>query len=761
MRIEAESSSTARSARWELAGAPSHGVQFYKDESFLLERLSQFIGSAILAGNSALVIATQAQRDSLLTHLKSRGLDLTVAEKEGRYASLDAAETLAKFLVEGKPQFELFASVIGPVIKRLASAARGETREVFVFGQMVALLWAAEDADAAVQLEHFWNQLAQTHTFQLYCSYPLHLFSRAEDSKVIERICAEHTQVIPTESYVDAASEQDRFRAIALLQQKAGALDSEILNREKARQVLEEREAELRNFLDNAVIGMHWIAQNGIILWANKSQLSLLNLKSDEYIGHHISEFHADPEVIEDILKRLALKEGLRGYEARLRCKDGSIRDIRIDSNFYQVNDDEGHTRCFITDVTEKKWSERELLHLAAIVESSDDAIVGKNLNGIVTSWNLSAERIFGYTSEEMIGKPIALLIPPELQQDEVTILSKIRSGQRIDHFQTVRIDKKGQRVDVSLTISPVKDRDGKIIGAAKIIRDVTQQKKLESALHVTERLASVGRLAATVAHEINNPLESVVNLLYLAINTEGIPESARNNLVIADQELARVAHIAQQTLGFYRDTAHPTWMSLTGLVDSVLRVYERRIFYKGITVEQRIGLELDIFAHQGELKQILSNLLSNAIDASRQHGKIWIRVHATTGSSKLGPGIRIVLADNGGGIPPEIADHVFMPFFTTKADVGTGIGLWVTRNLIEKRGGSIRCRSSQNPSSSGTVMSIFIPNRIPEKNSLTQTISSGLYEPVLTPGFVTSLDQPAILQSTDGISSGSPGHLR
>jgi signal transduction histidine kinase len=156
-------------------------------------------------------------------------------------------------------------------------------------------------------------------------------------------------------------------------------------------------------------------------------------------------------------------------------------------------------------------------------------------------------------------------------------------------------------------------------------------------------------------------------------------------------------------------------------------------MYYKGITVEQRIAPELEIFAHQGELKQVLSNLLSNAIDASRQHGKIWIRAHASAGGSKLGPGIRITLADNGSGIPAEVVGRVFMPFFTTKADVGTGIGLWVTRNLIEKHGGSIQCRSSQK-SSSGTVMSIFVPRHIPEKKSLIQTVASKLQSPLFDP---------------------------
>ena len=168
---------------------------------------------------------------------------------------------------------------------------------------------------------------------------------------------------------------------------------------------------------------------------------------------------------------------------------------------------------------------------LAAIVESSDDAIVSKDLNGIVTSWNRSAERIFGYTPEEIIGKPITLIIPPELHDQEPHILGKIRAGEPIEHFQTVRLHKDGHLIDVSLTVSPVRDERGMVVGAAKIARDITDQKKLEAAFHTSERLASVGRLAATIAHEINNPLEAVTNLIYLANLQPDLPEMARRYL--------------------------------------------------------------------------------------------------------------------------------------------------------------------------------------------------------------------------------------
>ena len=361
--------------------------------------------------------------------------------------------------------------------------------------------------------------------------------------------------------------------------------------------------------------------------------------------------------------------------------------------------------------------ADRAALLLAAIVESSDDAIISKDLNGIVTSWNKAAQRIFGWKAEEMIGKSITKLIPPELQDDEPRILAKLRAGERIDHFQTVRMRKDGERLDISLTVSPIRDGNGRIIGAAKIARDITQQKRMEAAVRVSERLASVGRLAATVAHEINNPLEAITNLIYLARHQPELPEKAKQYLDHADHELGRVAHLAKQTLGFYRDNSEATLVYVPRLVDDVLGIYERKFRHKGLKIERRIEDNLTICAMQGELKQVLSNLVANAIDASNQGGRLIVHArrakHYHTGRS----GIRITIADTGTGIDDQNKAKLFAPFFTTKKEVGTGLGLWLTRDLLEKKGGQIRFRSrSVRPS--GTAMSIFLPTPLPEAST-------------------------------------------
>ena len=375
-----------------------------------------------------------------------------------------------------------------------------------------------------------------------------------------------------------------------------------------------------------------------------------------------------------------------------------------------------------LQDVTERKRAEEMRQRLAAIVESSDDAVVGKDLRGVVTSWNRGAEKMFGYTAHEMEGQPITKIIPLELHADEQRILETIGRGERIDHFETTRMRKNGERIEVSLTVSPINDESGKIIGAAKIARDITRRKQTEQALRTSERLASVGRLAATVAHEINNPLEAVTNLVFLA-KSHTTDESVRGYLTGAEEELERVSHLTKQTLGFYRDTRGAAATKVGAMVAPLLSVFGSRTRNKAIEIIPEIRQDPEIMAVPGEIRQLLANLLSNSIDAVEGGGKIRIRVSAVNDwSAGRRAGVRLTVADSGPGIPAAIRPKLFEPFFTTKKDVGTGLGLWVCMSIIEKQGGSIRLKSSVAPGKSWTVFSVFLPldlQPIPELKGL------------------------------------------
>ncbi|HEY0564696.1 MAG TPA: PAS domain S-box protein, partial [Terriglobales bacterium] len=266
-------------------------------------------------------------------------------------------------------------------------------------------------------------------------------------------------------------------------------------------------------------------------------------------------------------------------------------------------------------DVTSNQEAIEAKEWLAAIVESSDDAIVSKSLEGIIQSWNSGAERIFGYTAAEAIGKSITILIPEERLPEETEILSRLRAGQRIDHFQTVRQRKDGTKIEISLTVSPIRNAEGKVIGASKVARDITAQKLAEEALRNSEKLAAAGRLAASISHEINNPLEAVTNLLYLIAEGDLDPRG-REYLRLADQELRRVSHMTTHTLRFHRQSTSASEVDLASLVDSVLVLHEGRIRNGRVKVERRYHRARPVYAFESELRQVIANLVSNAVDA-------------------------------------------------------------------------------------------------------------------------------------------------
>jgi two-component system, chemotaxis family, CheB/CheR fusion protein len=349
--------------------------------------------------------------------------------------------------------------------------------------------------------------------------------------------------------------------------------------------------------------------------------------------------------------------------------------------------------------------------YLAAIVESAEDAIASKDLNGIISSWNRAAERMFGYKAEEIIGKSVTLIIPPELHNDEEMILAKIRRGERIEHFKTVRITKSGRRIDVSLTVSPIKDDRGKIIGAAKIVRDITESKRTEEALRHAERMAATGQLAATIAHEINNPMQALTNLLSLLRCNTSLDDSTLQLVSLAEAELSRMAHIARQMLSFYRESSTPVPVKMAEVLDDVLELFMTRLKSKEIRVERRYEFDGDVKGFPVELRQLAANLVSNAIEAAGRKGHISIHLLPCPKVATLHrSGVRMVIVDDGPGIKPELRNRIFEPFFTTKAEKGTGLGLWVVKGIVAKHGGSIRMRSRTATGRSGSLFSVFLP---------------------------------------------------
>lgn len=247
----------------------------------------------------------------------------------------------------------------------------------------------------------------------------------------------------------------------------------------------------------------------------------------------------------------------------------------------------------------------------------------------------------------------------------------------------------------------------------AQLQAEIIARQKAEEALVQSEKLASVGRMAAVLAHEINNPLEAVGNILFLAQSTEGLPDSVREYLEMADAELRRIAHITRQTLGFYREATAPTTFYVAALFDSVLDLLKAKITSRQAIVERQCDVTLQITAFQGELRQVLSNFVLNSLDALDDNGIVTVRASISTDDQSEGCQISISVADNGRGISVEVLPHIFEPFFTTKGSIGNGLGLWVSKQIIEKHGGIISVNSCTDGPQRGTTLSVALPHHV------------------------------------------------
>ncbi len=255
----------------------------------------------------------------------------------------------------------------------------------------------------------------------------------------------------------------------------------------------------------------------------------------------------------------------------------------------------------------------------------------------------------------------------------------------------------------------PILDANGEILEWFGAASDITSRKQAEQALLRSEKLASVGRMAASISHEINNPLEAVTNTLFLAQTVDGLPEAAHQFLEVADGELKRVAHITRQALGFYRESNAPTVTSINSVLDSTVELLSAKVKAKSVVLQKDWKAEVSAKVVAGELRQVFSNLLANSLDAVDEHGVVKLRCSAmgSRNGSKL---VRVTIADNGKGISPELKPHLFEAFFTTKGSVGTGLGLWVSKQLVEKHGGRIRVRSGTDGRRRGTTFSVVFP---------------------------------------------------
>jgi PAS domain S-box-containing protein len=567
--------------QWSEMDASEHFVQFYETDEFLLDSVSGFIGAGLGAGAACIVIATKAHREGLEERLRTNGLDLAAASTRGTYLALDAGETLSTFMVDGLPEPERFAEVIGSLIGRTVKGRR----RVRIFGEMVGQLWTEGNRTAAIRLEALWNELYHsTHSFSLFCAYPMHGFAGEGYVEQFTEICQQHSQVIPDESYTLLASPEERLRAITLLQQKALSLEAEI---------------------------------------------------------------------------------------------------------------------------AERKVAEEARLHLAAIVSSSDDAILSKDLDGMITSWNVSAERMYGYSAQEVVGQPITLLFPPDRSDEFTQIMERIRRGERVDHYETTRVRKDGSLLTVSVTVSPIKESSGTIIGASTIARDISKRKELEQ-----QREAFV----SLVTHELKNPLAALqgniqlaqrllTRLLSQAEQLEELQQRMLEDVLTMLGRSHQPLRVQQRLINDLLDLSHIqedkvelrlAVCNLVGLVYETVQDHQAAHPSRLITLDLPEQDPILVYADRDRLQQVLSNYLTNALKFSPPSEPVQV------GMALEAEAVRVWVADQGPGLSAEQQAHIWQRFYQAPRTpvqsgwkMGLGLGLYICQQLMSRQQGQVGVEST------------------------------------------------------------------
>ena len=324
---------------------------------------------------------------------------------------------------------------------------------------------------------------------------------------------------------------------------------------------------------------------------------------------------------------------------------------------------------------------------------------------------NPAFEVITGYTIEESLGHNCRFLQADHHDQPGLTLVREaIRQGREVKAIVR-NYRKDGTPFWNELSISPIRNHEGRLTHFVGIQQDVTSRVEFEEALRESEKLATAGRLAASIAHEINNPLEAITNLIYLARHSSTMDE-VEQHLSIADAELRRVALLTSQSLRFYKQSSAPQAVKPTELLDSVLDVYARRLQSMGVVVERRERTCDSIVCFESEIRQVLSNLVRNAMDAmkGRGGGRLVARTREAVDWTRDIRGVMITVADSGTGMSREVQARIFEAFYSTKGNNGTGLGLWVTREIVTRHKGRLRVRSCNVPGRSWTIFELFLP---------------------------------------------------
>jgi len=688
----------------------AHVVQFYSEDRFLLDELCNFIGAALSAGSSAVVIATKGHEDSLSRRLKGQGLDLAKAAAAGRYVALDAAETLARLMVGGLPDPGRFAEIIGGVMARAASAAADDNHRVVAFGEMVALLWAEGKPEAAIRTEKLWNQLAKAYSFSLRCAYPMQGFCREEHEDALQRICDEHSGVVPDESYSELTSEEERLRRVVHLQQRMQVLLSEVESRRK--------EEQFRLFVeavpDCAIFMMD--LEGRISTW-NPGAVRLRGYKAAEILGRHFSCFYPNEEILAGAAQRLmeqAIREGHAEDEGWSVRKDGTTFWANV--IIATLRDEAGRVIGFgnvTRDLSERRRAEIALRRsedrFRLMSEAVQDyAIFMLDPEGHVSTWNTGARRIKGYQAEEIIGQHFSVFYLDEdnrAGKPSRELEIAVEQGRCEDEGWRVRKD--GSTFWANVTITPVRDETNKLIGFAKVTRDATERMQKERSLRdLTSHLLQMqDEERRRIGRDLHDTLGQCVTAIKISLDS--LATCLEPNTVIG-QQVTQCVRLAEECVKEVRTISYllyPPMLEEMGLKSAIPWYLEGFTARSGIQVTFEVSADFKRLSRDAELAlfRVLQESLTN--------------VHRHSGSQtahvqlRMNDGEAILeVKDDGKGMPSMILEASGESW-----QRAIGVGLRGMRERLGQLGGKLEISSTP----SGATVTARVTARVPAAESL------------------------------------------
>jgi PAS domain S-box-containing protein len=396
--------------------------------------------------------------------------------------------------------------------------------------------------------------------------------------------------------------------------------------------------------------------------------------------------------------------------EVEVRFRDGKVAYMITSAS--PLLDENGQVRggvSVIFDVTNRKQMEDMLRERAELLDLASEAIMVFDVGGTLKFWNSGAETLYGWKREEVLGKNVNEILQTEYPQSASEIMDTISRTGRWDG-NLVQYTKDGRKIVVASRQALKLETNGTSSALLEINRDITSQLHAEEALRKIERMAAMGRVAGIIAHEINNPLEAITNAFYLLQQHPSLDQEARLLASMAEEELVRVAHITRQTLSFYREAQQAIVFPVRKVLEDVIELQSRILRLNGIELQKKYLTDRAIVGFPSELKQVFLNLVGNAIQAMPEGGRLRVRVSESRECGSRRGGVRVMICDTGTGIKREDAKRLFEPFFTTKSAKGTGLGLWISKGIVQKYDGAIRFRSLRLNGRSATCFSVFLP---------------------------------------------------